>query len=161
MAGLVVGGTAPVFRAHHHLARGAEDDPLQRIREIGFGDDLVIPPRGKQRRLVDEVGQIGAHHPRRARGNARQVDVRSHPHPARVHLQDRLAAGAVGRLHGDAAVEAARPEKCRVEHVGPVGRADHDHLRGRVEAVHLGQDLVERLLALVVAAAEAGDPGSA
>ena len=34
---------------------------------------------------------------------------------------------------------------------------DHDHARRRVEPVHLGEDLVQRLLALVVAAAEAGD----
>src|SRR5205085_12080742 len=34
---------------------------------------------------------------------------------------------------------------------------DDDDAGRRVEAVHLGEDLVERLLALVVAAAEAGD----
>src|SRR5205823_12604361 len=33
---------------------------------------------------------------------------------------------------------------------------DHDHVRVGVEAVHLDQELVQRLLALVVAAAEAG-----
>jgi hypothetical protein len=74
-----------------------------------------------------------------------------------VHLEDGGPPGPVGRLNRDPAVEAARAEKRLVEHVGPVGRADHDHARGGVEAVHLGQDLVQRLLALVVAAAEARD----
>ena len=76
-----------------------------------------------------------------------------------MHLEDRLAADTVGRLHGDAAVEASRTKQSLVEDVGPVGRADDDHARGRVEPVHLGEDLVQRLLAFVVAAAEAGDPG--
>jgi hypothetical protein len=47
------------------------------------------------------------------------------------------------------------PQQRRVEHVGPVGRGDHDHARVALEAVHLDEQLVERLLALVVAAAEA------
>ena len=61
-----------------------------------------------------------------------------------------------GRSRIDLAVEAARPQEGRVEDVGTVGGGDHDHVRVRVEAVHLDEDLVERLLALVVAAAEAG-----
>ena len=64
------------------------------------------------------------------------------------------AAGAVGGLHGDAAVEAPRPQQRRVEHVGPVGGGEHDDRLGALEAVQLGEDLVERLLALVVGAGD-------
>ncbi len=42
----------------------------------------------------------------------------------------------------------------RVEHVGAVGRGEHDDCLGALEAIHLGQDLVERLLALVVGAGD-------
>jgi hypothetical protein len=67
-----------------------------------------------------------------------------------VHGQDGGALGDVRQRDRDLPVEAARPEQGRVEDLGPVGgREDHD-ARGRVEAVHLGQQLVERLLALVV-----------
>ncbi len=48
------------------------------------------------------------------------------------------------------------PQQRRVEDVGPVGGRDHDDVVLRLEAVHLDQQLVERLLALVVAAAHAG-----
>jgi hypothetical protein len=41
----------------------------------------------------------------------------------------------------------------RVEDVRAVGGGHHDHVVVRVEAVHLHQNLVKRLLALVVAAA--------
>ena len=48
------------------------------------------------------------------------------------------------------------PQERRVEDVGAVGGGDDDHVGVRVEAVHLDEDLVEGLLALVVRAAEAG-----
>jgi hypothetical protein len=55
----------------------------------------------------------------------------------------------------DLAVEAARAQQRRVEHVGAVGGRDDDDARVALEAVHLHQQLVQGLLALVVAAAEA------
>ncbi len=67
-----------------------------------------------------------------------------------------MAALEVGRVDGDLAVEAARAQQRRVEDVGPVGGGDQDDVRLDVEAVHLDQQLVQRLLALVVAAAHAG-----
>ena len=50
-----------------------------------------------------------------------------------------------------------RPGRRRagIKDVGAVRGRDHDHVRVRVEAVHLDEDLVEGLLALVVAAAQA------
>src|SRR5207248_11691040 len=97
------------------------------------------------------------HHPGRRRGDASEADVGAERHAARMHLEDRLASRTVGRLYGDPAVEAAGPEERRVEDLGTVRGGDDDHAGRGVEAVHLGEDLVERLLALVVAAAEAGD----
>ena len=63
---------------------------------------------------------------------------------------------AVGAIDDDLAVEAPGAQQRRVEDVGPVGGRDHDDVVLHLEAVHLDEQLVERLLALVVAAAEAG-----
>ena len=84
-----------------------------------------------------------------------EVDVLAEAQLARVHAQDLLAADHVGKVHEDLAVEAARAQERAVEDVGPVGRGDDDDALGRVEAVHLDQERVEGLLALVVAAAQA------
>ena len=70
--------------------------------------------------------------------------------------QDHLATLHVGTADDDAPVEAAGPEQRRIEHVRAVGRRHQDHAFVRFEAVHLDQQLVQRLLALVVSAAEAG-----
>ena len=54
------------------------------------------------------------------------------------------------------AIEPAGPQQGRIEHVGPIRGGHHDDRLGLREAVHLAEDLVERLLAFVVSAADAG-----
>src|SRR3972149_2825024 len=61
--------------------------------------------------------------------------------------------------HDRAAVEASRAQERRVEHVRAVGGGDEDDAFVGVEPVHLHQHGVQRLLALVVAAAQAGPAG--
>ena len=73
-----------------------------------------------------------------------------------MNLQDLLAADDVRIRHHDLAVEAAGTQQRGIEHVGPVGGRDQDHAFIGLKAVHLDQQLVERLLALVIAAAETG-----
>ncbi len=70
--------------------------------------------------------------------------------------EDALAALHVRTVDDDAAIEAARAQQRRIEHVGAVGGRDEDDALVRLEAVHLDEQLVQRLLALVVTAAEAG-----
>ena len=87
---------------------------------------------------------------------AAEVDVVGQRHRARVDLEDLLRGPSwSGGLTVHAAVEAAGAQQRRVEDLGAVGRRQHDHALGAGEPVHLGEDLVERLLALVVAAERA------
>ena len=65
-------------------------------------------------------------------------------------------AGQRRPIDRDVPIEPAGPQQRRVEHVGPVRGRQHDHGARGAEAVHLAEDLVERLLAFVVSAAEAG-----
>ncbi len=85
-----------------------------------------------------------------------EVDALRHRLALGVHLEDLLAALHVGGVDADLAVEAARAQQGGVEDVGAVGRRDQDDVGLDVEAVHLDEQLVEGLLALVVTAAEAG-----
>ena len=70
--------------------------------------------------------------------------------------EDRPAAGEVRRADRDLAVEPAGPQQRGVQDVRPVRRGDQDDVGAGVEAVHLDEQLVQRLLALVVPAAQAG-----
>ena len=73
-----------------------------------------------------------------------------------MHLEDRLATRAIGTIDNDLAIETAGTQQCGVEHVGAVRCGDQDHIDVGLEAVHLNEQLVERLLALVVATTHAG-----
>ena len=62
-----------------------------------------------------------------------------------------MRPGDVGQADVDLAVEATGPEDRGVEDVEPVRRGDDDDVVGRAEAVELDEQLVERLLPLLVA----------
>ena len=110
--------------------------------------DLLGRPAGREdRRLVADVGEVGPRQAARLAGDQAEVD-RIDVLVAGVDLEDQLAVADVRRGDVDLAVEAARAQQRRVELVEQVGRRDHDDPAGRVEAVHLDQQLVERLVLL-------------
>src|SRR5262249_39632909 len=104
----------------------------------------------------DQIGEIGAGETGSATRNRLGIDVGGQRHLAHVHAQDLLAASHIRVRHHDLTIESAGAQQRRVEHVGSVGGSDQDNALVGLEAVHLDQQLVECLLALVVATAEAG-----
>ena len=157
VAALVVGGGLLLLgRQDHRLAPGAEHHAVAGVLEVDPLDLLGASAHGDERGLVDQVGEVGAGHAGRGLRHGLEVDVGAHALVAAVHLEDRLALARLGQRHHDLAVEAAGAQQGGVEDVGPVGGRHDDDALGRLEAVHLGEHLVERLLTLVVAAAEAG-----
>ena len=157
VAELVVGGDQPLLLGHHAgLLLRAGDHPHDPLLELLHGDLAPALAGGQQRRLVDQVGEVGAGEAGGLAGQRVEVDLLGQRLAAGVHLEDVLAALAIGPVDDHLAVEAAGPQQRRVEDVGPVGGGDQDDVVLHLEAVHLDQELVQRLLALVVAAAHAG-----
>ena len=125
------------------------------IVELGLGDQGSPAAGGEQRRFVDDVGEVGAGEAGSPGGQRVEVHLTGQWLALGVQVEDLPAPGAERGVDGDLAVEAAGAQERGVEDVGPVGGRDDDHAVGGLEAVHLDQQLVERLLALVVAAADA------
>ena len=73
-----------------------------------------------------------------------------------MHAQNLLASAQVGEIDHHLAIEATRAQQRGIEHVGTVRRRDEDHAVVGLEAVHLDEQLIERLLALIVTAAKSG-----
>ena len=69
-----------------------------------------------------------------------------------MDAEDLLTPLDVGLVDQNLPIEPPGPEQRRVEDFRPVGRAHDDHALARVEAVHLGEELIERLLAFFMAA---------
>ena len=67
-----------------------------------------------------------------------------------MYPQDLLAAAQVGPVHDHLPVEPARPDQGGVQDIGAVRGGHDDDALGGVEPVHLDQELVQGLLALVV-----------
>jgi hypothetical protein len=122
----------------------------------------VVAAGGEQGGFVHEVLQVGADHAGRTRGEGLERHRRVEGHAPGVHGQDLATAGLIGGVDHDVAVESPGAQQGRVEDLGPVGGGQHHHPLVPGEPVHLGEDLVEGLLALVVAAEGGGAaPGAA
>ena len=157
MAGLVVGGELLLRVGEgHRLAALAHQHPVPGVLEVLVADLLAALAHGVQGGLVDQVGQLGTAHAGGAPGDDVEVDLGARRLP--LVWTPRMARRSVvlGQGHDDLAVEAARAQQGGIEDVGPVGGRHHHDALGGLEAVHLVEHLVEGLLALVVAAAQAG-----
>ena len=145
------------FSRHHAglLLRPGDHahDALFELQVIDLAEALA---GGEQGGLVHEVGEVGAGEARGLGGKVVEVDRLRERLAARVDLEDLGATLAVGAVDHDLTVEAARAQQSRVEDVGAVGGRDQDDVVLHLEAVHLDEQLVQRLLALVVTAAQAG-----
>ena len=155
VAALVIGGDLLFLLADDAaLAARSADHAVHGLFQRRPGDDGPVLAGGEQRRLVDHVGQIGTGHADGALGQTVQIGVGGDGLSGRMHLEHGAAAGQVRVGHRDLTVEPAGTQQGRVQDVGPVGRGDQDDALTLTETVHLHQQLVERLLALVVATAQ-------
>ena len=75
-----------------------------------------------------------------------------------MDLQNLFAALEVGQFHRNTAVKAAGAGQSRVKGIRTVGGREDDDATVALEAVHLGEQLVQGLLTLVVAAQLAAVP---
>jgi hypothetical protein len=160
VAHLVVGHGLALAAAEHAVALlQPGDDALDRHGEVGQRHLVGALRRvASQRRLVDQVGQVGAAETGGERGHlsssrfpARQLDL------AHVHLQDVGAAASVGPVDQHLAVEAAGAQQRRVEDFRPVGGARMIRPDEVSKPSISDQQLVQRLLLLVVPAHRAGE----
>ena len=161
MPGLVARGHNAFFFGHNHrFAGNAHKDFVARLFQFGKRNLFFIFARGKQSALVNHVRQIGAAHARRRPRKMFKVHVVVKLYFFRMHDQNGFALFYVRKRHVHLPVEAAGAQKRGIQNVRAVGRGKHDNAFFAVEAVHFDKHLVERLLALVVSAAEAGSAGA-
>ena len=159
VARLVVGGEPPLLLRHHPAALlRAGDDLDHAALQVLLGDELPVPPGGVQGRLVDQVLQIRPGKAVGGPGHLPQIHILRQGLVADIDVQDLLPALDVRVAHIHLPVKPAGPQQGRVQDVPAVGGGQHHHALVGGKAVHLHQQLVEGLLPLVVAAAQARAP---
>ncbi len=132
------------------LALLAGDDPLDALLEVLLARTLATEADGAKGALVNDICQIGTGGTGCGAGDRCQVDAGFGLHILGMKLEDGLTTGQVRQLDGHAAVAATRTQQCGVERVGTVGGRKDDDALLVVVGVHLGEELVERRLGLVV-----------
>ena len=134
-------------RTHFHF--------VDSLEYIVHGNARAVIARGEYCRFVKHVFEIRARKPDRYLRYALKIDVRRERFVARVNFEYRLSAANVGKIDVYLSVESARTHERGIENVGTVGSRHYDDMFVGLETVHSDEQLVERLLALVVAAAHA------
>ena len=130
----------------------AGDNDLDAFLKISLTYGGTVIADRTERCLVYNVGKLCARCARSHACNNVKINIRGGLYLLCVNAEDSLASGKVGQLDGYAAVKASGTCKRGIERLGTVGRGENDNAVVAAEAVHLGQQLVERLLALVVSA---------
>src|SRR5438067_10222 len=148
----VVSLLAEVAAEEDELLLVAERERAQLVGHAPLGHHAA----GENGRLINKVAEVGAGKAGGLAGEDFEVDLAIEGLVARVHFEDGATAADVRPIERHMPVEPTGAEQRRIENVRAVGGRDHDHMGVGLEAVHLDQQLVERLLALVVTAAQAG-----
>src|SRR5258707_13917731 len=73
-----------------------------------------------------------------------------------MYAQDFFSTANIRTIHDYAAIKTSGTKQCRIQHVRPVRSGHQDDAFVRFETIHLDQQLVQSLLALIVSAAQAG-----
>mmetsp|Transcript_138958 Transcript_138958/g.241627 ORF Transcript_138958/g.241627 Transcript_138958/m.241627 type:complete len:306 (+) Transcript_138958:1432-2349(+) len=144
--------------------RGAlhsSNDTVDSIIHLKAADGLLVAAPSQDGRLVHQVGKIRTRETRGTHGDGVNGDILVQRLVFGMDAQDGLPATNVRHVHRSLPVETTRTQERRIQDVRPVGgRKDNDTSVAR-ETVHLGQDLVQRLLTLVVTLTNTGTTGSA
>ena len=153
VARFVIRDDLALLRAHDALLLETRDQPIDRRLEVLRPDRGLVVARREQRRLVDEVREIGAG----KSGGARRDDPAG-PRRATTFTpfawMRRISSRPLTSGLSTSTWRSKRPGRSSAGSSTSgrfVARHDDDAL-ARVEPVHLGEQLVERLLALLVAA---------
>ena len=151
MPHLVIGHGFPLLWIEHAvLLLQTGHDALDGGGEVLQFHSLRLAPRRVQRCFVHEIGQISAGKAGGQRRHLFQIYTLGQGDLLDMDLQDFQATCLVGTVHQHLTVEATGAKQGLIEDLRPVGGCKDDQPDRAVEAIHFGEQLVQRLLTLVV-----------
>ena len=150
----VIGDLAPFLLGHAARGfRGAGDAAVDGFVDFREADRGFVLADREDRRVVEDTIDVRAGETNGSLGQGAEINVWIDMLVAGVDLENRFASFLVGQGNRDGAVKASRTAKSRVKDVVAVRRGDDKDAGVGFEAIHFDEQLVESLLAFVVAAA--------
>ena len=152
----LVAGDQPLILVADDMALlfGAHLNALNRVIQVAHGNLLLAFTGTENRRFIHDVFQIRAGEIRRALGNVVQIDVIGKRLFLGMNTQNRLASANIRIANRDLAIKTTRAQKRGIQNILAVRRCQNNDALVDRKAIHLNEQLVERLLALIVSAAE-------
>ena len=134
------------------LALIACNHGLNGFLKVLLNDFLAAFLDGKERAFINDIGEFRTAGPAGGQGNGTPVNVFCDTNILGMHLENGFASGKVRELDRDPAVKSTGSEQGLIQTVRTVGCGKNDDTLGGIEAVHFGQQLIERLFAFIVSA---------
>ena len=136
---------------HRHISTlQATHDAVDSGEEVLLHYGLMVVTRCDECRLVTYIGDVGTREAWRLLGEELAVELSIELQLFEVYLEYLLALLDIGQAHLNLAVEATSAHECLIQDVYAVGCRQHDDTSIGLEAIHLREQLVERILSLVV-----------
>ena len=162
MARLVVSNRPALLLILWHRLLDTRDDSLRRQLEVSDCDGVLVSSGGHDCCLVANVLNVSAGEARCERGQLASVNILLELRVNRdlLEVDHEYLGSFFERRQVDLnwSVESAGPEQRLVEDVGPVGCRQHNDRGVSGETIHLHEQLVERVVPLVVASAHLSMP---
>ena len=151
-------GDAPLLLLVHDalLLFESRGDPFHALGEFLGTHCVEIIAGCQERRLIHQIRQVGPAEPWSDSGDFLEIDRVIQLHVLHVHLENRLATQNVRPIDQHVTIEPARSQQGRIQCFRSVRGRNDDGPAVGAEAVHLDQQRIECLFALVVTAHDAG-----
>ena len=108
VTGFVIGGVGFFFVRHDHgAALGAHHNFVTGLLKFFHAHHTAITASGKQRRFIDQVGQIGTGEARRATSDDTQLYAVINRYFARVNFKNLFATANIRQADIDLAIKSA------------------------------------------------------
>ena len=148
----VVGSHLFLFCRHNHAAAlGPHHDLIFGRFKIIHRDETATDTCSSQCRLIHKVRQIRTREARGATRNDAQIYVGTKWRFTRMHAQNLFTPFDVRIANSHLTVKTTWTQQRRVQNIFAVCRRDNDNAFVGFKTIHLNQQLVQRLLTLIVA----------
>ena len=139
----------------------AGNDGFNRLFQIRLRHRVTALADSLQSTFVDDVGQLSAGGTGSHSCDNAVVNVRIRLDLLGMNLEDCFTALQIRQFYRNTAVKPSRPQQRRIQRLRTVRRGENNDAAVGFETIHLGQQLVESLFTLIVAAIVAGNTLSA
>ena len=134
---------------------------LDRFKQILLADILPAFFDCIDRSLIDHIGKVRTDCTARRERNCIEINRFVHLDVFGVHLEDLHASLQIGLIYNNPTVESSRTQQCLIQNLRTVGRPQNQNSLRSIKTIHLGKQLIQRLLTLFISAAVFGISASA